>query len=345
MFTLEAPGAGGEEGFLDTLGGEDRRLCMSGRCALYYCLLDLAPRDATRIAYLPAYTCETVIAPYKKAGYTPVFYDLAPEGLTPQFDPALIPRISVLGLCGYYGFSSYSRDFVGDCVKAGVTVLQDITHSAFSAGGIEPQADYIAGSLRKWMGIPSGGIAVKRRGGFSPALLAPEEEHIRGRLACFEEQARVERGEAGTREERPGEIFWETEMRLRRIFDAYESDGLSRDIMTRFPWKELIRRRRANYARILEHSPFGPGALPVFPRLEEGVCPSHFPLYSPNREEARALLAAGGVKSTVYWPFHGELDLADFPGARYIYDHIYTIPVDQRYTPEDMDTIARSVNR
>jgi hypothetical protein len=238
---------------------------MSGRCALYYCLLDLKPEDKKRAAYLPVYTCETVIAPYKKAGYTLFFYDVSPESLCPRFDRELIPWISLLGLCGYYGFSSYDRDFVGECVNAGGVVVQDITHSAFSADGIDGRARYVAGSLRKWMGIPSGGIALKRQGRFAPALLPPEDEHIAGRMACFEEQRRLLAGEQGACGERVGDIFWKTELRLRDIFDAYGSDGLSGEIIARYPYRDLIRRRRENYRSILAQNPFNPQAVPVFP--------------------------------------------------------------------------------
>jgi hypothetical protein len=344
MFSLERPAGllaenkAEEPGLLSGLGGGDLRLCMSGRCALYYCLLDLKQGDAKRVAYLPAYTCETVIAPYKKAGYELRFYDVTPQRLTPQFDRAMIPHISVLGLCGYYGFSSYDRSFVEDCAAAGVAVIQDITHSVFSAGGIDAHADYIAGSLRKWMGIPSGGIALKRKGLFTLPLLPPDEEHIRGRLACF----------GGASEEEASDIFWTTEMRLRQMFDAYESDRLSSDIIAHYPCRDLIRRRRENYVRILSRSPFSPRLSPVFPELPDGVCPSHLALYSPGREEARSFLAGCGIKSTVYWPFHNEFDLSGggpagspaWPGAAYIYGHIFSVPMDQRYGVEDMDLLC-----
>jgi hypothetical protein len=350
IFCLENSAARGDEAadaYLRTLGSGDLRLCMSGRCALYYCLLDLKETDRRRVAYLPAYTCETVIAPYKKAGYALRFYDISPESLKPRFDRSLIPHISLLGLCGYYGFSSYDRSFVGECVDAGITVIQDITQSAFSADGIEERAAYIAGSLRKWMGIPSGGIALKRYGCFSPSLLPVEEEHIAGRIACFEEQRRLLAGETGADEERVSGIFWETELRLRRVFDAYKSDTLSAEIINRYPYRDLIRRRRENYRYILDQNPFNPQASPVFPDLGEGVCegvcPSHLALYAEDRERALAVLAAHGVKAAVYWPFHGEVDLEDFPGAAFIYEHIYSVPVDQRYGETEMALVKNAL--
>jgi hypothetical protein len=350
MFCLEKEppqvslGAPSRPGFLtDKLGGGDRRFCMSGRCAIYYCLLDLAEKDAKRTAYLPAYTCETVVAPYKKAGYKLKFYDVDPCGLVPRFDRKLIADISVLGLCGYYGFSYYDRDFVNECVQAGVAVIQDITHSAFSLDGIEERAYYTAGSLRKWLGIASGGIAVKRNGSFDPGLLPPDEEHLRGRYACFEERKRAVNHEAGASDEKAGEIFWDTELRLRKMFDAYASDSLSEEIIRTFPFEDMIQKRRENYAAILARNPFGPAVQPVFPVLNEGVCPSHMSLYSPDRDRAQEFLAGQGIGSTFYWPFHGEAELNDFPGTRYICDHIYSVPVDQRYSTEDMDLVCEAI--
>jgi hypothetical protein len=252
----------------------------------------------------------------------------------------MIPRISVLGLCGYYGFSSYDRAFVEECAARGKAVLQDITHSVFSDGGIETAADYNAGSLRKWMGIPSGGIAVKRKGFFNMPLLPPEEEHVSGRKALFDEQERVVRGEAGASEEKVSELFWTTEMRLRKIFDAFESDALSGEIISRLSPEAIVRKRRENYAFILEQNPFSGEIQPVFPELGPGICPSHLSLYSPNREKIRGFLAERGVKSTVYWPFHGEIDLSAYPGAAWIYDHIFSVPIDQRYSAKDMEFLS-----
>jgi hypothetical protein len=319
---------------------------MSGRCALYYCLEDLKeerPGLGGGIAYLPAYTCETVIAPYKKAGFRLRFYDLDPENLRPRFEGELPGKIAVLALCGYYGFSYYDRDFVERCAREGTAIVQDITHSALSEDGVEERADYSAGSLRKWLGVPSGGIAVKRRGLFRASLLPPEEEHLRGRLATCREREEALRGKPGASEERAEALFWETELRLRRIFDRHGGDPRSERILLGFPWREHRRRRRENYAFLLGEKPFGPRAFPVFPELPEGVCPSHFSLYSPDRERVQEELLRRGIRSTFYWPFHGEIPgetfRRDFPGAARVYDRVFSVPVDQRYSLADMELL------
>ena len=56
--------------------GGDLAFTMSGRCGLYYCLEDIMLQDTRRVAYIPMYTCETVLSSYEKAGYQLKFYDI-----------------------------------------------------------------------------------------------------------------------------------------------------------------------------------------------------------------------------------------------------------------------------
>ena len=53
---------------------DDLAFAMSGRCGIYYCLQDIARHDTRKVAYVPMYTCETVLAPFEKAGYQLKFY-------------------------------------------------------------------------------------------------------------------------------------------------------------------------------------------------------------------------------------------------------------------------------
>ena len=91
---------------------------MSGRCANYYALQDICLSDTKKVAYVPVYTCETVLAPFLKAGYELLFYDVSRD-LTPIFDERVLDRISVVNLCGYYGFCSYDREFIRKCSERG----------------------------------------------------------------------------------------------------------------------------------------------------------------------------------------------------------------------------------
>lgn len=305
---------------------------MSGRCGIYAALLDHKKTDSRMIAYVPAYTCETVLAPYVKAGYSLVFYDID-RNMRPVFDSAVLERISVLALCGYYGFSGYDRSFVSECSRKGICILLDATHSIFSADGIDPHCDYAAGSFRKWLGVPCGGFVIKRKGAFGISLLPPEEQHVKWRKEWMDSSS-----------EEKDTLFWKSEMTLRQTFDAFASDPESIDIIRRYPTDRLCSRRRNNYRYLLEHLTPSDMWEPVFPVLPEGVVPSHFTLYARDREALRLTLQRAGIRSTVYWPVGPFTDLSACPGARYIYDHVCSLPCDQRYEEEEMQEICRVLN-
>ena len=91
MFPLEKIGNGSGLPLLDDY---DSLFLMSGRCALYASLLDLGNTSQKR-AYVPAYTCETVLSAYHKAGYELLFYDIDPDGMTPVFKEEVLDDVTV----------------------------------------------------------------------------------------------------------------------------------------------------------------------------------------------------------------------------------------------------------
>ncbi len=343
MFTLEQQGRD-ETRFLQDIGA-DIRAYMSGRCALYGCLEEIRATDTTCKAYVPAYTCETVLSSYEKAGYKLCFYDVHPEKLTPLFKEEDLADVSVLGLCGYFGFSSYDKAFVRNARELGITILQDTTHSIFSLDGHCPDADYYAGSVRKWMGIASGGIAIKKNDKFSLPMVPPDESHLKGRYLAMQYREQAVKTGDSYYDTRASEVFWETEMRLRQIFDAYRSDKLSETILTYFNPTALVAKRRENYQALLDNLLESEQCKAIFPSLDDATCPSHFCFYSYDREQAQRQLETMGIRSTVYWPqppmlIHPE----QMPHSAWIYDHIASVQIDQRYGKEDMEYLGRSLS-
>ncbi len=331
-----------ENGYIERIGGDVRYL-MSGRCGIYYALEDLKLTDAKRVAYLPVYTCETVIGPYLKAGYTVYYYDVD-QNLRPIFDEAMLEKISLLHICGYYGFSTYDHDFVARCKAKNITILEDITHSAFSTDGIDPHCDYVAGSLRKWLGVPSGGLAFKMNGHFTLEPSPFDEVHLTMRTNAMRNRAEaLQRGDEKAAAE-ASDLSWSAEMMLRQIFADQISDQQSIEIIRHYPVQELITRRQSNYRYLLEHFTPSEQVQLIFATLPDGVCPSHFTLYAQNRPLVQEKLAAQKIHTTAYWPIPPFVDLTNYPNAQYIYDHIFSIPCDQRYNENDMHRISKALN-
>ncbi len=338
-----------ENHFFDDLtpGEGELRFLMSGRCGILCALEDWKTRDQKRVAYVPAYTCGTVLAPYAKAGYQLKFYEVD-RSMTPVFEEAALEEISVLGLCGYYGFSRYDRAFVQKCKEQGICILEDVTHSVLSLDGIAPEADYIAGSMRKWIGVPSGGFLIKRQGRLAPSLLPYHKEHLEMRQSAMDTKKRntvspgsVPKGEL----DEAAVTFRQAEMLLRQMFNCYESDPGSIRIMTHFPVEQHRQRRRANYQRLLDRFPQTQFCSPVFPELDEVSVPSHFTVLAEDRDALQTFLLDQGIHTTAYWGKSPLADTSRCPQAQYIYDHVLSLPCDQRYTPDDMERIAGALCR
>ena len=314
---------------------------MSGRCAIYACLKDMGS-SKKKIAYVPAYTCETVLASYQKAGYSLRFYDIDPDGLKPLFKEDDLEGVGIMNLCGYYGFLTYDDTFIDICHKKGITILHDTTHSPTYP---DPKADYAAGSLRKWMGIASGGIATKSSGAFTFPLLPVDEEHMKGRYKAMEERSKaIETGD-DSYNAKASETFWDTELRLREIFDAYSSDEYSVDIILHFNFKAMEKKRRSNFKTVISNLSKPRGWRPIYMSLKDNDVPSHFSLFADNRDDLQRFLRERKIASTVYWPIPPMIDdISRYKGASYIYDHICSIQLDQRYGKKEMEYLANSLN-
>ncbi len=314
---------------------------MSGRCALYTCLKDIGD-DVKKVAYVPAYTCETVLGSYLKAGYSLRFYDIDPDNLKPIYREEDLDGVGVFALCGYYGFIRYDEAFLKKVKDRGIIILHDTTHSPYY---IDPIADYAAGSLRKWMGIASGGVAVKKAGPFKVAMLDAEEEHIKGRYKAMEERSEALRTGDDSFNKKASETFWNTELRLREIFDSYKSDEESIYIAKHFDYDDMKSKRREHFEVIINGLEEPKGFKPIFTELKVHDVPSHFSIYADNRDDLQSFLRERNIASTVYWPIPPMLDdITRYEGAKYIYSHIMSIQLDQRYDNAAMEYIAAALN-
>lgn len=318
-------------------GADDILHLMSGRCAIYLCLQDSMLTDEQRAAYLPAYTCETVSGCFVKAGYKIYYYDLD-RNLSPKFDERLIPKISFLMICGYYGFSDFDTAFVKKCRQNHIIVMQDCTHTAFSPAC--PDTDYVTVSLRKWMGVISGGLAIKRNGKFSVSPIPANEAHLDIRRSALSKRQEYELTDNEKLNQESADAFWKAEFMLREIFDMQAGDDESLRAIEHYPLDDAIKKRRENFAYLLGHLPDNPAVRPIFTELPDDVCPMFFPFLVDDREALMKHLADNRIPPKVYWPVPPFIEIGNYPGAEYIYAHVMSISCDQRFPIADMQRVA-----
>ena len=123
-------------------------------------LLDIKPKSKILI---PAYMCDSAIAPLRERGYILVFFDIE-EDLSFNLNmlEALIEKLDVRAILAphYFGFPAKIQDLVCLCNKYGVLVIEDCAHSFLTKINAKPVGSFgniAIFSMRKTLAVPDGG--------------------------------------------------------------------------------------------------------------------------------------------------------------------------------------------
>lgn len=341
---------------------EDSRWMMSGRCAILLALEDYlssssASRQAPARVYLPAYTCETVLASFHKLGLRIDFY-LIDTDLRPHFESDKLFASDLCLFTAYYGRESYKEAYLdgqelesfdgllNTLAEKEIGIFFDLTHSMLNEQALPEVWDYAAGSFRKWMGVYSGGLALKHAGLFKTEVCPVNQEHIALRKEALDIAAELAQSKLETdREElilRCDEAFWKGEMMLRQCFDINASDAESINILEETDFERMRSVRRENYrfladkvSQMLEKYTEA-GLRIIFPKLREGECPSHFSLLVEDRPAFVRKMDDWQIKTSVYWPILEDLGPDLKKQTEQITEHIISLPCDQRYDRQAM---------
>ena len=140
--------------------GKETIYTLSGRTAIYYCLENIIAKREIKKAYVPSYCCDSMIKPFIDLGIDVEYYDVYYNyGL--KYNVEYRDDVDSFLAMNYFGYASTNMDqYIKKFKEYGAVVIEDITHSVFSTKRYSEYADYLIGSLRKWMPILSGGIAI-----------------------------------------------------------------------------------------------------------------------------------------------------------------------------------------
>jgi len=126
-------------------------------------LFDIAQHldKSNKVVLLPAYSCDTVITPFKEQGWTCVYY---PVDLQLRIETQSTLDIynqyhaSLIVVHPYYGkdLNKAEIDLLDYLHSEGCKVVIDLTQCIFSSQRLSC-VDYYVGSYRKWFAIPDGG--------------------------------------------------------------------------------------------------------------------------------------------------------------------------------------------
>lgn len=329
-----------------------------------------AEETSAYMAFLPALSCDSMVLPFRVHGFEVHFYalreDLAPDLQSLQEllrqkmqSRRICPAVLLMNLFGSADIHAAAEQIRIECPSA--VIIEDITHLLFNPEKQETHcADYLIGSIRKWLGVPDGAAAVSLSGAFRA-----EAEQRETAFTTF----RAEALRLKTEYLRTGDP--DTKKKFRALFSQAEQsldDGMlpaamseqSRRYLSCIDMDRIRSRRTANYHalyRALTALPENARAFRMLPELPETTVPFMLPVVLQYADEEERVgqqppdtqsrtelsgrdafekqLAARNLYMPVLWPIAEEA-AACCSVSRNFSEHMLAFWIDQRYGPDDM---------
>lgn len=337
---------------VDKYGKKNQCYTASGREAIELALISLEREkpEIPKRCLMPAYMCDSVFLPFLHRGWELVFYSVDRELETAGeeiFRLALETDPGLIFVHPYYGTDTcrgLRRQFSA-LRRNGVMVMEDVTQ-AYYLQESGKDADFIVGSLRKWYAVPDGGFLASDLP-LAEEVLLDGEGYAQERLAPLVQKWEYLQEKELPEEERQKrrEAFYTRNRALETELDRYEGvrriSQLSAHLLSQVDEEAARQRRAENYSYLYDKIN---GMKRLWPILMKGEkAPLYFPVYVKERSALQQFLGKHGIYAPVLWPV-GELNREEFRGDEaYIYEHMLALPIDQRYSLDQMEEIVQTL--
>lgn len=323
---------------------------ISGRTAIDLILQDILKKRPVRSAYMPAWCCDSMLAPFEDRKVEVKFYDVSLGTRMATNDHELsinLSRISELENChtdifyltNYFGYeNTLPVEMVREVKEKGAFILYDRTHSFLMKDDeCQELADYHFASIRKWMGIVGGAVVE----GLSEEPQLLDCPYVSIKEVAMVEKWRYLQGDKTIVKQNFLTAFGEFGHRLADDYRNYEMDALSYSLYKQKDFVAMRERRRENAAYLHEHLK----GVKFLGKLTDGAVPLFVPVFfesKKQRDSIRKKLIENNIYCPVHWPKPQQIP-ADF-GVNEIYDTELSVICDQRYGIEDMKEIIKIIN-
>ena len=315
---------------------------LSGRTAIDLIVQDIVRTKIVRNVYMPAWCCDSMLAPFVAHGIYVDFYDVVHTESTESTEiichTDFTDHTDIFYVTNYFGYeNTLPVETVKRYKEQGCIVLYDRTHSFLMEN--DPYlalADYSFSSIRKWMGV-IGGSVVK---GVRDCDLKPyphlecKEQAMRMKKAFIEDDLSVDK-QAFLK------LYSEFGHHLAEDYQNYEMDDLSYALYKTEDLSAMQRKRREN-AKYLHENLKG---VRFIGKLTENAVPLFVPVFFDTTEQRNAVrkrLIDAQIYCPIHWP-KPTLIPADFE-ANKIYDTELSLICDQRYDLTDMERMVTLIN-
>ena len=291
----------------------------TSRNALEYIIMSLPD---CRHVYLPLYTCEAVVEPFNRlpdVSYS--FYHI--DKNFEIADNICLREGDYLIANNYFGLKD---EYIARLAqKYGDLLIVDNAQALFAPVIPGIKAAY---SARKVVGVADGGFAVGVDGHASLNYELDDASVHDSHLLIRKEQG----AEEGFKDYQQNECKLDNQP-IRRMSLS------TQDILLHIDYKQVIARRRANYAYL--HKALSSVNKLKLPDMETFACPMVYPFLTDD-ETLRGRLIENKIFVARYWPNvlqWAKSDDLEYNSTKYL----IPLPVDQRYGEEDMQRIIRLI--
>ena len=267
-------------------------------------------------AYMPYFTCSAMLEPLLKNNIPYVFYSIDAH-LEPLFDFASIEEDAVFLYTNYFGLKDkYTIALSQKCKN----LIIDNAQSFFSTPIMGVDTIY---SPRKFFGLPDGGYL------YTDTLLdySLEKDVSYTRFTHLLKRIDLSAEEGFKDFILSDEVLEQNPIR--------EMSNLTSKLLSSIDYNSVSVQRRLNFKHLHERLQHVNSFQ--FP-LEDDAVPMVYPFY--GSESLRKKLIENKIYTATYWPNVKEWCAKDSLEYQLTSDVIY-LPVDQRYTTDDMDVIVK----
>jgi len=308
----------------------------SGRAALALVLQHLQTKGVRHV-HLPSYLCESVLLPVQALELEYSFYPVDTH-LTAYPDP---PPGSAVILIHYFGWLNPATAALRAEGGHSFYLIEDSSQALLSDWSASPNVSrFVFFSPRKFGPAPLGGWC-----NIHAELneLSSEVEALAWRSLA----ARLARGAYLAEPDAPVDPAVETFYLA--AFHAVETflnmhptsapvPQIALDIIAGLNWNDIATRRRANWQYL--NDLLAKHVKVLMPVLPTDVVPLGYAVRLEDRDRIQTALAAERIFCPVHWALPVEVSGRRFPDAASLAKTCLTLPIDQRYGPDDMVRMA-----
>ena len=313
---------------------------LSGRTAIGLILQDIAKIRTVRSVNMPAWGCDSMIAPFLAHGTQIRFYDLGHTENTEKIilNTDCTDDTDVFYITNYFGYENTLPIETVKKIKAqGTIILYDRTHSFMMENDPYLElADYSFASIRKWMGVIGGAVVndVKDYQLKPCPYLDCKEKAMRMKKAFIE-------GDTSIDKQAFLSLYGEFGHHLAENYQNYEMDDLSYALYKTEDFAAMRHKRRENAKYLHEHLK----GVRFIGELTGNAVPLFVPVFFDTTEQRNAVrkkLIEAQIYCPIHWPKPAMIP-TDYEVNK-IYDTELSLICDQRYTIEDMARIVDVIN-